>query len=269
MAGTDSTQSRISGGPAVVLAEPQLGENIGTTARAMANFGLSDLRLVAPRDGWPSAAARKAASGADWIIDGATLFDTVEGALGDLQYVFAATARDRDMVKPVTTPAQAAGHCVTRIAAGDKVAILLGRERTGLTNDQVVLADAILSIPVNPAFASLNLAQAVLIFGYEWFRATTGNGGSTDVPPSPVSADAAMLDLYKTRRATKIEMIGLFEHLERELDDTGFLYPPEKRPAMVRNIRNLFQRTELTEQDVRTLRGIVASLSRARRRRKP
>lgn len=268
MAGTDKTARNITGGPSIILAEPQLGENIGTTARAMGNFGLTDLRLVDPRDGWPNPAARKAASGADWIIDNARVFETAEQAVGDFHYVFAATARDRDMVKPVATPEQAAVHCAARIDAGERVALLLGRERTGLTNDQVVLADTVLSIPVNPAFSSLNLAQAVLVFGYEWFKYTNTESGAQRAAPAPVSADAATLDLHKTRPAEKNEMIGLFEHLESELDDAGFLLPVEKRPAMVRNIRNLFQRTGLTEQDVRTLRGIVATLSRARRARR-
>lgn len=252
MAGTDQTKAdraREGDAPAIVLVRPQLGENIGTASRAMLNFGLSDLRLVAPRDGWPSDRARAAASGADLVIDRARLFASSEDAVADLDFVIATTARPRDMVKPVLTPAAAAAKLREAIAAGGRAGVMFGPERTGLENDEVVLADALLMVPVNPAFASLNLAQAVLLVGYEWFKA----GDRTA---------AERIDYLQTRPATKEELLGFFEHLEGELDRFGFLKPPEKRPSMVRNLRNLFQRAGMTEQEVRTMRGVVASLTR-------
>lgn len=252
MAGTDQTKSDLSQGekaPAVILVQPQLGENIGTASRAMLNFGLSDLRLVSPRDGWPSERARAAASGADIVIDGARLCARTEEAVADLDYVIATTARTRDMVKPVLTPETAAAKLREVIGGGGRAGVLFGPERTGLTNDDVALADAVLMVPVNPAFASLNLAQAVLLIGYEWFKAG-------DATP------AERIDYLQSRPANKEELLGFFEHLERELDRFGFLKPPEKRPSMVRNLRNMFQRAALTEQEVRTLRGVVAALTR-------
>lgn len=257
MAGTDRTRNGgTSGdGPAIILVRPQLGENIGTAARAMANFGLADLRIVAPRDGWPNERARAAASGADWVIDDARIYETSEAAIAELTYVLATTARSRDMVKPVETPVSATERMAVERDDGHKAGVLFGPERTGLTNDEVALADAILFVPVNPAFASLNLAQAVLLIGYEWFgRHGAGQGAAPEMP------------MAATRPATKAELGGFFEHLERELDASGFLRPPEKRPSMVRSLRNLFQRTQLTEQDIRTLRGVVASLTRTHER---
>lgn len=258
MAGTNKKREVASGGPAIILVRPQLGENIGTAARAMANFGLNDLRLVTPRDGWPSEKARAAASGADWVIDGARVFDSLEEAIEDLTLVLATTARSRDMVKLVETPKSGVVRLAAEIAKGQKAGVLFGAEKAGLKNDDVALADAVLAVPVNPGFASLNLAQAVLLIGYEWFGR---EGGGVDAAPK--------LHLGETRPATKGELVGLFEHLERELDEAGFLKPVEKRPSMVRSIRNLFQREGLTEQDVRTLRGVVSSLTRTHERRKP
>lgn len=252
MAGTDQTKAdlaRAERAPAVVLVAPQLGENIGTASRAMLNFGLSDLRLVSPRDGWPNERARAAASGADLVIDNAQLFARSEEAVADLDYVIATTARTRDMVKPVLTPESAALKLRQVIAEGGRAGVLFGPERTGLTNDDVALADAVLMVPVNPAFASLNLAQAVLLIGYEWFKAA-------DRTP------AEQIDYLQTRPANKEELLGFFEHLERELDRFGFLKPPEKRPSMVRNLRNMFHRAAMTEQEVRTMRGVVAALTR-------
>ncbi len=265
MAGTDHTQAPVNGGPIIILAEPQLGENIGTAARAMANFGLSELRLIRPRDDWPNDYAFKAASGADQVIEEALVFDTEREALADLHYVYATSARQRDLIKPVQSPEEAAAGMRERAGRGEKIGIMFGRERTGLENDQVTLADMLIMAPVNPAFASLNLAQAVLLIGYEWFKLaphTLGDGSREDGPAK------SGLRLTQTRPATKDELIGFYEHLETELDDAGFLYPPEKRPAMVLNIRNMFQRTQPTEQDVRTLRGIVSSLSLMRKRRR-
>lgn len=252
MAGTDQTKANLSPtapGPAVILVAPQLGENIGTAARAMLNFGLTDLRIVRPRDGWPNERARAAASGADMVIDGAQLFATTAEAIAGLDYVVATTARSRDMVKPVLTPDVAAARLRDAFAAGGRAGLLFGPERTGLENDDIVLADALMMVPVNPAFASLNLAQCVLLMAYEWSKAGDRTEGER-------------IDYLQTRPATKEELIGFFDHLEGELDRFGFLKPPEKRPSMIRNLRNMFQRAVLTEQEVRTLRGVVAALTR-------
>ena len=234
MAGTDRSREARLGGPAIVLVEPQLGENIGTAARAMLNFGLTDLRLVRPRDDWPNDHAVKAASGATPVLEGARVFASTAEAIADLHHVFATTARPRDMLKATLTPAQ--------------LAATIGDLEPG-----VALAEALVEVPVNPAFASLNLAQAVLLVAYECARAGRAEAAPA-VPPG------------RTRPANREELIGFFEHLEGELDASGFLYPKEKRPTMVRNIRNLFQRAELMEQEVRTLRGIVAALAGPRRR---
>jgi len=256
VAGTDQEQLKFTGGPAIVLVRPQLGENIGTAARAMANFGLDDLRLVAPRDGWPSQKAQAAASGADWVIDGARVFASTAAAVADLTLVLATTVRTRDMVKTVFAPKPAAMRLLAEMSCGQKAGVLFGAERAGLTNDDITLADAIVTVPVNPAFGSLNLAQAVLLIGYEWFEAANGE------------APAQTLKLGDTRPANRAELIGFFEHLEGALDDAGFLLPVEKRPSMVRSLRNMFQREGLTEQDVRTLRGVVSALTRAHERRR-
>ncbi|TNE58454.1 MAG: RNA methyltransferase [Alphaproteobacteria bacterium] len=235
------------GAPVVILVNPQLGENIGMAARAMANFALTDLRLVAPRDGWPSESAIKASSGAVEVIEGAQVFETVEEAIADLQLVYATTARERDQLKPVLTPEEAGRRTRAAAAEGQRVGLMFGPERAGLKSDHVALADAVLMVPVNPGFASLNLAQAVLLIGYEWFK------HGSEAPPERIEEGA-------TRPATKEELLGFFEHLERELDASGFLRPPEKRKAMVRNLRNIWSRTQLYDQDVRTLRGIIKSL---------
>ncbi len=241
------------GGPAVVLVEPQLGENVGTAARAMLNFGLTDLRLVRPRDPWPNEKARAPASGADAVIDGARVYRRTGDAVAELHHVYATTTRRRDMLKPVLTPRAAMRAARRHAAAGETCGLLFGREKSGLHNEDVAVSEAIVAVPVNPAFASLNLAQAVLVLGYEWFLA----GDDTPDREFPRSA---------TRPASHGELMGLFHHLERELDAGGFLYPPEKRPAMVRNIRNIFSRAGLMEQEVRTLRGIVGTLAKPRDR---
>jgi tRNA/rRNA methyltransferase len=255
MAGTDQSRPMVGGGPAVILVEPQLGENIGTAARAMLNCGLTDLRLVRPRDGWPSEKARSAASGADVVIDGARLFDSVEAAIADLRHLFATTARERHMMKRVVTPRAAAVEMRRHVAAGEPCGLLFGPERAGLVNDHVALADAVLAVPLNPAYSSLNLAQAVLVIGYEWYTA----GDAT--PPEQVPDDISP-------PATKQELVEFFRHLEEELDRTGFLNGAEKRPSTVRNLRNVFQRAGLTEQEVRTLHGVVSSLAGPRSRKR-
>ena len=258
MAGTDSTipdPNRGVRAPAVILVRPQLGENIGMCCRAMMNSGLSDLRLVVPREPWPSVKGRAAASGADALVDSARVFASTAEAVADLQKVYAATARPRDSVQPVVVPRQAAAEL--RACASNDMAtgILFGPEAKGLANDDVVQADTIVAVPLNPAFKSLNLAQAVFCIGYEWYQ--------TDVD---VDAFLETSSSRETRPATKKELTGMFEHLEQELDDCGFLQPPEKRPTMVRNIRTMFQRADLTEQEVRTMRGVISGLTRRHER---
>jgi tRNA/rRNA methyltransferase len=248
--------------PAIILVAPQLGENIGFAARAMANFGLTDLRLVAPRDGWPNPKAEAAAAGAAFVVEQATVYDSVESAIGELNFVLASTARPREMVKRVLSPESAAVQLRQR-GEGQRTGVLFGPERSGLDNDTIALADGILTAPVSPGFASLSLPQAVLLFGYEWLKAESatpplGRATAFDGPA------AEGITLPDTGPATRTELLGLFEHLEAELDQAGFLYPAEKRPSMVRAIRNMFHRMGATEQDVRTWRGIVAALSRPR-----
>jgi tRNA/rRNA methyltransferase len=267
MAGTDKTQNQTLGlAPLVVLAHPQLGENIGTAARAMANFGLHELRLVAPRDGWPNERATNASSGANWILDGAKVYDDVTSSLKDVNYVYATTARPRDMIKEVITPEQAGHDMRARIARGERVALLFGRERWGLSNDEVSLADVIVTAPVNPAFASINIAQAVLLMGYEWYKTNAETLGQHS--PELAALSGPGLQMPDTRPATKDELYGFFDHLERELDDAGFFKTEKKKPTMLLNIRNMFARADLTEQEVRSLRGMVSSLTRTHLRRK-
>lgn len=236
--------------PVIVLVEPQLGENIGTTARAMANFGLSRLRLVRPRQEWPNEKAVAAASGSDHILDAAELFDGLEAAVSDLNYVLATTRRSREIAKTVRGPEEAAGSLVQRAAGGETCGVLFGRERWGLTNEEIGLADEIVTLPVDPAHASLNIAQAVLIVAYEWRLAAVG----PDIP----FAGANELPL-----ADKANLIRLFDHLETALDQTGFFHPRERRPHMVKALRAVLQRARLSEQEIRMLRGVVAAFERA------
>lgn len=250
--------------PAVLLMEPQLADNIGMVARACANFGLDELRLVNPRDGWPNEKARIAASGANYIIDDSQAFPTLDAAMADLNWVAATTARQRDLRKPVMTPHEAVVEMRQRIAKGERCGILFGRERNGLETDEVANADAIVMIPVNSRFASLNLAQSVLVLGYEWMRssgaATLGRVTNYETPV------AAGLNVGGSRPATKEEMMAFFSHLENDLDRLGFFNPPHKRQTMVRNLRSLFMRMGATEQEVRTLRGVVAALANGKGR---
>jgi len=251
--GTDHTKEWTAiAGPIVVLVEPQLGENIGTTARAMANFGLTRLRLVRPRDGWPNVHARRSASGADMVLDGAVLFDTLEAALADCSFVLATTARAHDQAKPVIGPAAAALEMGPRLAGGETVAVVFGRERWGLENDEVGLADRIITFPVNPAFASLNLAQAVLIVAYEWFNAATGGALPFTMP-------------HRSPPAGKEQVLAFFATLERELERVEFFRPPEKRDTMTLNLRNIFTRMEPTQQDVQTLHGVITAIAEGRK----
>jgi tRNA/rRNA methyltransferase len=255
MAGTDRRRAGVTGGPAIILVEPQLGENIGTAARAMLNCGLDDLRLVRPRDGWPSDRAINAASGADRVLDRARLYPDVPAAIADLRHVYAATARDRYMVKRELTPRRAAEEMRGFLAAEESCGILFGPERTGLVNDDIALADTVLMVPLNPAFSSLNLAQAVLIIGYEWFIARTE-------PP------AELMHTGHSRPANKAELLRFFDHFEEALVLSGFLRHPDKRPSMTRNLRNLFQRAHCTEQELRTLHGVITAFLGPRKRPK-
>ncbi len=228
--GTDHTKEWTAiDGPVIVLVEPQLGENIGTAARAMANFGLTRLRLVKPRDGWPNVHARRAASGADMVLDSAELYDSVEAAIADCNFVLATTARAHDQAKPVVGPAAAAIEMAERRRAGETVAVLFGRERWGLENDEVGLADAIVTFPVNPAFASLNLAQAVLVVAYEWFKHASGEALPFAMP-------------QRSPPAGKEQLFAFFASLERELEKVEFFRPPEKRATMTINLRNIVTR---------------------------
>ena len=231
--------------PAIILVRPQLGENIGQAARAMLNFGLEDLRLVAPRDGWPNADAHPSASGADQVLENAKVYETTEAAIADLTHVFAATVRERGMAKPVVSATEA-GKTIRRLKAG-KAGILFGREAAGLSNDDLVLADTILTVPVNPGFASLNIAVAVALVAYECF------GGGEGVTKTLAGEGGGP--------ATKEDLIGLFKHLEGDLDKKGYFHPAERKGAMVRSLRNLLQSAGLSKQQVHTLRGVIKALT--------
>jgi tRNA/rRNA methyltransferase len=240
--------------PAIILSRPQIGENIGAAARAMANFGLTDLRLVAPLANWQERATIMAV-GASPISDGARVFQTLPEALGDLQLVYATTARERGVSKPILTPVEAARRLREASAQGVRTGLLFGGERAGLDNDEVSLADAVITIPTNPDFSSLNLAQAVLLNVYEWFRAADETPASrTEYGPL-------------AQKATREDMFNLFEHLEDELKKSGFLFPPDKADSMMRNIRAMLNRADFTDMDVRTLRGMIKALSRGKHRR--
>jgi tRNA/rRNA methyltransferase len=267
MAGTDKTRAvQFGPAPSVVLVNPQLGENIGMAARAMANFGLFDLKLVDPRVGWDREKAVAAASGAHETVEKSTVFKTLEEALQDTNYVYATTARPRGMTKEVMTPEQAGHDMRARIARGEKIALLFGRERYGLNNEEVSLADVIVTAPVNPAYASLNIAQAVLLMGYEWFKHEAASLGQAT--PELPALEGPGLQMPDTHPASKEELYGFYDHLERELWEAGFFKTLEKRPGMMRNIRNIFARTSLSAQEVSTLRGIISSLTRVHELRK-
>jgi tRNA/rRNA methyltransferase len=252
MAGTDREQTLLTDGPAIVpaivLVEPQLGENIGMVARAMANFGLSELRLVNPRDGWPNEKARAAASRADHVIDNVAVFADLASAIADLNFVFATTARARDNFKPVRGPVEAGRALRSRFLTGQKTGILFGRERFGLFNEEVGLADEIVTFPVNPAFASLNIAQAVLLMAYEWMKS------------GPESETATPFSGPEMAPAEKAYLVGLFNHLEDALSARGYFRPAPKKPKMVDNLRAVLTRPGFTEAEIKVLRGVVASL---------
>ncbi|GBD56450.1 RNA methyltransferase [Gluconobacter wancherniae] len=240
--------------PVVILVRPQLAENIGTTARAMANGGLFHLRIVAPRDGWPQERAWYASSGAHRILDAAEVFDTVDDAIADLHRVFATCPRPRHVVKPVMTARGAAAELRAVSDRKLRSGILFGPERAGLDNEDMARADVLIRYPLNPRFMSLNLAQAVLVMAYEWFL-------TEDTTPE------RELMTNETHVATKGELENFMSHLIRDLDDSGFLRNEQKRPGMVRNLRHFFTRGEVTEQELRTLHGVVSELTTGRKAR--
>ncbi len=237
--------------PIVVLVRPQLADNIGACARAMANGGLFALRLVAPRDGWPQELAWRTASGADRILEEARVYPNVAEAVADCQRVFATCPRPRHSVKPVLTARGAAAELRAITARGLRAAILFGPERAGLDNDDMTVADTRVRYPLNKEFLSLNLAQAVLVMAYEWCLA---------IDETP----ARQLLTHESRIATKAELEGFLNHLVTRLDKTRFLANHQKRDGMVRNLRHLFQRGEVTEQELRTLHGVITELAIAR-----
>ena len=238
--------------PVIILNAPQLGENIGAAARVMANFGLLELRLVNPRDGWPNERAWASASGADWPLNAARVFERVEDALADLNLVYATTARPRELQLPVLTPRTAAETLAAATREGLKVGLMFGGERAGLETADIALCQGVVTLPVDDRFKSLNLAQAVAINAYEW-RMTQAAEAPQAFRNGPPPADGAA-------------MLGLYEHFERELDEAGFFHPPEKRPSMVQNLRSALGRASFSDQEVRTFRGVVTALSRGRGR---
>lgn len=248
MAGTDKQRLMMTEGPAIILVEPQLPENIGMVARAMANFGLSELRLVNPREAFPSDKARSAASKADHIIDGAVLYDDLPSALEDLNFVYATTARERDGFKQVRGPVEAGKILRHKFRAGEKTGIMFGRERIGLKNDEVSLADELVTFPVNPAFASLNIAQAVLLMSYEWMKSGLENETDTVFRGPEIEP------------ANKEYLHGFFNHLEEALDTRGYFRPEARKEVMVNNLRSVLTRPAFSEAEIRLLRGVLTSL---------
>lgn len=238
--------------PVIILNAPQLAENIGSVARVMANFGLDALRLVNPRHGWPQERAWALASGAEWPLNAATVAGSVSEAIADLQVVFATTARPRELQLPILTPRAAADELFQAVQAGQRVGLLFGGERAGLETSDIALCQAVVTIPVDPRFRSLNLAQAVAISAYEWRTRIA------DAPPASFRQHSPPADAAA--------MLGLYEHFERELDAAGFFHPPDKRPSMVLNLRSALSKARMSEQEVRTFRGVVTALSRGRGR---
>ncbi|ATU91313.1 RNA methyltransferase [Phyllobacterium zundukense] len=248
MAGTDRQRTLIAEGPAIILVEPQLPENIGMVARAMANFGLAELRLVKPREEFPNDKARSAASRADHIIDAAQVFDDLPSAIKDLHFVYATTARERDAFKQVRGPVEAGQTLRQRFNSGEKTGILFGRERIGLNNDEVSLADELVTFPVNPAFSSLNIAQAVLLMSYEWMKSGLEKHTDTafrgpELEPAP-----------------KEQLQGFFNHLENALQARGYFRPMARKEIMVNNLRGVLTRAGFSDSELKLLRGVLVSL---------
>lgn len=237
-------------GPAIILIRPQMGENIGAAARAMANFGLSDLRLVNPRDGWPNAKAEAMSSGALPDLVGAQVFETFEEAVADCQMLFATTAQPRDMMKPITSPTEACTECRTHTEEGTKCAFIFGPERNGLENDEIALCRAIITIPVTEVFSSINLAQAVNIMGYQWYLSQYDG---------PIRTGRAL-----AAPATHAELAAFLDRLVEDLDASGFFRSAGLKPTMESNIRNIFSRSDLSTQEINTLQGILSALQKPR-----
>ncbi len=238
--------------PSIVLVRPQMGENIGGAARAMYNFGLDRMAIVDPRDGWPNQKAVAMASGAGRLLDQARITETLAEALDDATFVLATTARARDLTKPVVTPERAMELTREKIAAGGKVAIMFGPERAGLENEDIVRANAIVSVPVNPDFASLNLAQCVLLLAYEWRRQQ--------------GAEPERVEMAGGEWATAIEVEKLTEHYEQRLEDAGFFFPQTKAESMKTNLRNMWSRFPMTRSDVQMLHGMLRQMVRWKER---
>jgi len=238
--------------PSIILIDPQLGDNIGSTARAMLNFGLTDLRLVRPRDGWPNPRAVTMAAGACEVLEKTKVYESTIDAVADLDLVFATTARERDLSKTVLTPNRAAEQLIKHSIIGGKSGILFGPERSGLINDDVVLADAVITVPLNPAFSSLNLAQAVLLIGYEWLLAE-------------LKQTESIVDWGQKNKATIAEREYFYQRLEGELDKAGFLHPDHLAPTIKRNLRSMFNKVGLTQQETKTLHGVVTALINPKR----
>lgn len=244
------TENERPGGPAIILVEPQLGENIGMVARAMANFGLGELRLVNPRDGWPNEKAVSAASRADHVVEAAKLYETLDEAVADLNYVLATTARERDGFKPVLGPVDATAELRQRFAGNQKTGIMFGRERFGLYNEEIARAGAIVTFPVNPDYASLNIAQAVLLMAYEWMKSGLEHASQTafegpEFPP-----------------AERHQLQGLVDHLDAALSARGYFRPLSKKPKMLDSLQAVLTRPGFTEPEIRVLRGVISSLDR-------
>ncbi len=239
--------------PSIILVRPQMGENIGGAARAMWNFGLDRMRIVDPRDGWPNQKAVAMSSGAGRLLDEATLHDDVASALTDCTYVFATTARARELTKPIFTPERAMQIAQEKIAAGEKVAVMFGPERSGLENDDISRANAIINVPVNPLYASLNLAQCVLLTAYEWQRATG-------------ESEAERMAMAKTEWANNQEIEALARHYDERLEEAGFFYPDHKAESMKINLRNMWSRMPFTRADVQMLHGMMRQMVRWKER---
>ncbi len=235
--------------PIIVLVRPQLGQNIGKAARAMLNFGLTEMRLVAPRDGWPNPDAGPSASGADVVLERAQIFDRVQEAIADCSAVYATTVRRRDLVMPVLTPEQMAAEIA---GTGHRTAILFGAERSGLETDEVALANAIVTVPINPDFASLNLAQAVILLAYEWSKRS-----ALAVPPAK--------ELEPPAPHAEIE--GMIAQLDEALVKQGYFHPPSRTQATRNTIRTIFTKTGWSSREIKAVRGIFRALCGPARRR--
>jgi tRNA/rRNA methyltransferase len=246
--------------PVIILVHPQLGENIGAVARAMANFGFSELRLVAPRDGWPNEKALHMASGAENIIESAKVFADFNAAMSDIQVAYATTARPRDMVKRVVTPDVACKE----MKSDKKTALVFGPERTGLENEHITLCDTLITIPTAPEKTSLNLAQSMVILGYEWFTQCSVNR----VQSSDKMEQPELRTLYSDHSATKAHWNGLFDQLDEYLEGIEYYRTPDKKPLMWQNMKNMFLRGQWNEQEIRTFRGMLRILYEGRKPRK-